>query len=69
MWDSFLTYALTPLIIREILYPKPTREERLIRGYEIRELFCRVKWLKATGLHETSQVIKLHYNEKSRDGF
>ncbi|KKM75128.1 hypothetical protein LCGC14_1393290 [marine sediment metagenome] len=69
MWDSFLTYALTPLIIREILYPKPTREERLIRGYEIRELFCRVRWLKATGLYETSQVIKLHYNEKSRGGF
>lgn len=69
MWDSFFIYALTPLLIHEVLYPKPTREERLIKGYEIRELFCRVRWLKATGLLETSQIIKLHYNKKSHDGF
>ncbi len=69
MWDSFLTYALTPLVIREILDPKPTRQERLIKGYEIRELFCRMRWLKAAGFLETSLIIKLHYNEKSRDGF
>jgi len=69
MWDSFLTYALTPLVIREILNPRPGRKEKLIRGYKIRELFCRAKWLKAAGLLETSSIIKLHYNEKSRDGF
>lgn len=69
MWDSFLTYALTPLIIREMLCPKPSREERLIKGYKIRELYCRVRWLKRIGLYETSHIIKLHYNEESRDGF
>lgn len=69
MWDSFLTYALTPLVIGEILHPKPTRHERLMRGYEIRELHCRMRWLKKAGLDETSVIIKLHYKEKSRDGF
>ena len=68
MWDSFLTYALMPLIMRE-LHSRPTREEKLIRGYKIRELYCRMKWLKAAGFLETSQIIKLHYDEKSRDGF
>ena len=49
MWNSFLTYALTPLVIGEILHPKPTRHERLMRGYEIRELHCRMRWLKKAG--------------------
>ena len=69
MWDSFLTYALIPFVMRELLCPKPTRYERLIRSYEIRELHCRMRWLEKTGLDETSLIIKLHYKEKSLSGF
>ena len=69
MWDSFLTYALMPLVMREVFYPQPTHKEKYIRINKIRELYYRTKWLREAGLHETSQIIKLHHDEISRDGF
>lgn len=69
MWDSFLTYALMPLVMREVFYAQSTDKEKHIRSHKIRELYHRSIWLRKAGFHETSQIIKLHYDEKSRDGF
>lgn len=68
-WDFFLTPALTSLVLRQVLYPKPTRQEKLIDGYKLRELSCKIRWLNSTGLFETASIIKLDHDKKSHNMF